>query len=358
MNVALVVDDFHGGAGNIAQMLALELSKEHNVSLIMTNLHSERRYELTNVNVIDLDLCIKGKNKVWGLFLAIRKLKKTLSRKINADIIISFLENNNCLSCLSQYFGKRPIIVSERSNPVVIPPRTPWNKIRPIAYRRANIVSVQFDNFKSFADGKYADKCRVTHNIVDLPQEQKESWKSDKVRYVTFGRFADIKRMDLMIKLFAEAHEKNENMELHIFGDGSNRDKLLSLIDQLGLADSVFLRGYCNDVHKTMLEYDAYLMTSYQEGFPNALSEAMAIGLPSVSFCCHDGILEMTENGASGFVVDEGDEKGFVEKMLMLANDESLRREMGQKAKNIVARYSKELAMEQWQKCIEEAMAK
>lgn len=358
MNIALVVDDFHGGAGNIAQMLALEFSKEHNVSLIMTNLHSERRYELDNINVIDANISIDGKNKIFGLIAATRRLKKAISKTAKADVIISLIYNNNSLACLSQYFNKKPIIVSERSNPIAILPTSPWDKIRRIAYRRANVVTVQFDAFKTFDEERYVDKCRVTHNIVALPSLRKENWETEKVRFVTFGRFASVKRMDLMIKLFAEAHKKNENMELHIFGDGSNRDKLLSLIDQLGLDDSVFLRGYCNDVHKTMLEYDAYLMTSYQEGFPNSLSEAMAIGLPSVSFCCHDGIREMTENGMSGFIAEEGDEDDFVEKMVRLSTDEALRSEMGQKAKNIAVRYSKEVVMQQWQKCIEEAMAK
>ena len=99
-------------------------------------------------------------------------------------------------------------------------------------------------------------------------------------------------------------------------------------------------------------------MTSQQEGFPNSLSEAMAVGLPSVSFACHDGIVEMTENGMSGFTAAEGDREDFIEKMVLLAKDVSLRKEMGIKARCIVEKYDNETVLKQWQNCIDEAIRK
>lgn len=358
MNIALVVDDFHGGAGNIASLLAMELSRLHKVSMIMTNLHSDRRYPLDNIVVYDENMSVSGKHKIVGLFSSIKRMKALIRKKIKADLIISFVDNNNSLVCLSQWWNKTPIIVSERSNPLAIFPKAPWDKIKRIAYRRANVVSVQFAVFRAFDGGRFANKCRVTSNIVEVPVCRKNNWESDAVRFVTFGRLADIKRMDLMIKLFGDAKKQAPNMELHIFGDGPNKEKLQHLIEENGLVDNVFLRGYCNDVHQTMLDYDAYLMTSFQEGFPNSLSEAMAVGLPSVAFACHEGIVELAENGKSGFVAAEGDESDFVQKMVLLAQDSNLRKTMGMRAQSISARYSKEQIMAQWQSCIAEALQK
>lgn len=357
MKIALVVDDFHGGAGNIAALLATELHKEHEVTMILTNLHSAKRYPLEGIRLVDLPMSINGKNKIGGLLSSIKKMKRALNKDVKPDLVISFLDNNNSLVCLSQWWNQRPIIVSERSNPLAVFPPPSWVYIRRLAYRRANVVTVQFDVFKPFDSQRFEEKCMVTSNVVEAPKVRKEHWENDGViRFTTFGRFAKIKRTSLAIKLFGEAHKQNPHMEFHIFGDGPNRDRLEGLIREQGLADCVFLRGYCNDVHRTMVEFDGYLMASSQEGFPNALSEAMALGLPTVSFCCHDGIRQMTEDGAAGFAVAEGDRAGYVEKILAIAGDAELRKTMGQRAMNITERYSMDKILKQWQACIKEAM--
>ena len=179
MKITLVVDDFKGGAGNIAQLLAIELCESHQVSVILTNAHSAPRYDLHDVVVYDEKISIQGKNKVKGLLEAIARMKNAINEKTNADLVISFVDNNNSIVCLSQRKTKLPIIVSERSNPLAILPKFPWDIIRRIAYRRADVVSVQFDAFRSFEKGRFSKKCRVTHNIVDAPAEKKGSVPPD-----------------------------------------------------------------------------------------------------------------------------------------------------------------------------------
>ena len=358
MRIALVVDDFHGGSGNIAQLMALNFNEEHDVSMVLTNLHSEPRYNLNGIKIYDPAKIGSHSNKALGLFSLVRNIGRILKKEIKAELIISFVDNNNTMVCLSNLFNKTPIIVAERSNPLVIFPKKPWDTLRRIAYRRANVVTVQFDIFKNFDGGRFADKVRVTSNIVKKAQNVKNDWKSGKTKFVTCGRLANVKRMDLMIELFESAQKKCPDIELHIFGDGPNREKLQNLIAEKNLESKVFLRGYCDDVHNTLLDYDAYLMTSKQEGFPNSLCEAMAIGLPSVSFACHEGITELAEFGESGFAVPDGDKDAFVEKMILLANDEPLRESMGKNAMKISERYSNENIMKQWYECITDAMKK
>lgn len=356
MRIAVVVDDFHGGAGNIAQILALNFAKKHNVSMVLTNKHSDPRYDLDGINVFCESLSITRKNKVLGIFDSVKKLGNLLKKEIKADLIISFLDNNNTMTCFSQFFNKTPIIVAERSNPLVIFPKAPWDKLRRIAYKRANVVTVQFKCFDGFDGGRFIKKTRVTSNIVDKPKCVKQNYDCEKVKFVTMGRLAPIKRMDLMIELFDEAAKKCPNIELHIFGDGPEREKLESLISEKNLCGKVFLDGYCNDVHKTLCDHDVYLMTSRQEGFPNSLSEAMAVGLSSVSFACHEGIDELAEGGKSSFAVSEGNKEEFVNKMIELAQNVSLRKEMGTNAMHIIDKYDVDIIMKQWHACIDEAI--
>ena len=356
MQIALIVDDFHDGAGNVAQILATSLSKEHDVAMVLTNLHSKPRYNLSTIDVHSLNLSVSGKNKVFGLVKSIKKLGKLLNKEIKADLIISFIDNNNTLACFSQFFNNVPIIVSERSNPLVIIPKKPWDLLRRIAYKRANVVTVQFEAFKGFDGGRFVKKTYVTPNMVDKPKFVKTDYDSKKVKFVTFGRLAGIKRMDLMIELFDWAQKEYPNMELHIYGEGTEGAKLKDLIEQKHLREKVFLHGYCNDVHRILCDHDVYLMTSRQEGFPNSLSEAMAVGLPSVSFACHDGIVELVENGKSGFFADEGDTASFIEKMVLLAQNPTVRKEMGLAAQRICARYNADEVVDIWKKCIETAL--
>lgn len=357
MRIVIVVDDYQGGAGNIAQLLALELKQANEICLLLTNQHSKPRYPLEGISIKEEKITIKTRNKVKGLLLCVKQMKAAIA-DFAPDLIISFLDNNNSIVCLSQRKTKTPIIVSERSNPLVIYPKFPWNYIRRFAYRRANVVTVQFDIFKNFDKARFAKKCRVTSNIVEKPQYFKTSWESEMIRFVTFGRLQDVKRMDLMIRLFAKAQPKIGKTELHIYGEGPNRETLQALIKELKMEQYVFLEGYCTDVHKTLRENDVYLMTSLQEGFPNALSEAMAVGLPSVSFRCHDGIAELAQNETAGFTVAEGSELEFINKMATLAKDASLRRQMGLKAQTISERYSKKRVMEQWCVCMEKSLKK
>lgn len=356
MNIAIIVDDFHGGAGNIAQLLAIELSKQYKVNLVLTNKHSEPRYGLEEIHLYDDKMSVTEKNKIAELISCIKRMKKRIL-SIHTELVISFLDNNNTIACLSLWNEKKiPIIVSERSNPLVIYPKFPWDYLRRVAYRRANVVTVQFDVFKEFDRKRFFEKCEVTSNIVEKPARIKMDWSSKKVRFVTFGRLAPVKRMDLMVELFAQAARKDDGIELHIWGDGPEKEHLNSLIEKENMEGRVSLKGYNNQVHETLLNYDAYLMTSYQEGFPNSLCEAMAVGLPSVSFMCHTGILELTEDNKAGFSIAENRKEEFVEKILLLASNEKLREKMGKEAQKIVVRYEKTRIMDQWKKCIERAM--
>ncbi|BFL47583.1 glycosyltransferase [Lactonifactor longoviformis] len=358
MNITIIVDDFHGGAGNIAQLLATELSKKNKVNLILTNKHSEPRYELNGICLYDDKMSVTRRNKIAGLNSCIKRMKKRIL-SIHSDLVISFLDNNNTIACFALWNEENiPIIVSERSNPVVIYPKFPWNYLRRIAYQRANVVTVQFDVFKEFDKKRFIEKCEVTSNIVEKPMYIKKDWSCTKARFVTFGRLAPVKRMDLMIKLFAKAARKADDIELHIWGDGPEKENLNKLIEQEKMAGRIILKGYNNQVHETLLEYDAYLMTSYQEGFPNSLCEAMAVGLPSVSFMCHTGILELTEDNTAGFTVAVNQEDEFVEKIIVLAVNEEMREKMGKAAQKIVIRYEKSQIMNQWNKCIERAIMK
>ena len=350
--ILVVVDSLNGGAGNMAQILVKYLSQSSDVNLLLMNyVESNIKYGVNEKIILKFD---SGKTKkIRYIIKAINYLKK-LFKHNKYDVVVSFLDNNNTLCGLSLYFNKKvKLIVSERSNPLVIMPSNKmWTILRRIAYKRADYVSVQFDEFKTFDNSRFLNKCVETPNII-LPAPVKRQSKNDGVvKFVSCARFAQIKRFDLMIKLFKKVNDSNPNTELYICGDGPEKDKIINLINELELINSVKLLGKTNDVYNVLKECDVYLMTSEQEGFPNALSEALAVGLSAVVFKCHDGISKLVVNDFNGFCINDGDENGFVDKCVQLSNDYQLINSFGKNSIEIADKYNPEKVLEVWNKII------
>lgn len=344
MNILLVVDDYRGGAGNMAQILALELYRQHTIYFMTLNHHSLPRYELYDINVLEHNI-----TKKKDVFKLAKIIQKTVNNE-HIDLVISFIEGNNIIVGLSLYFyNKVPLVVCERSNPLEINLPFPWTFLKRIAYKRANAISVQFECFKTFSNNLYYEKCYCTPNIIKKV-EMKKNWLyvENKVKFISNARLANIKRFDIMIKIMSMIFHHKKNIELHIYGDGPERNKLETMISEYGLKNIVFIHSHTNDVYDNLINSDIYLMTSENEGFPNSLSEAMAVGLPSVSFCCHNGLRELIEDGKEGYLIEKWDLDMFVQKCIMLAENINLRKYIGGNALNKIENYNEKRVMKIW----------
>lgn len=351
-NILIVVDNLNGGAGNMAQILAKYLSTKGIIHLlVLSNENFSTKYINSNVSVEFY--YSNSKSKIKNLIDLTKKIKQIV--KINKiKTIISFVNNNNTICGLSLYFNKKvKLIVSERSNPIVIMPSNKiWTILRRIAYKRADYVSVQFDEFKTFDNSRFIKQCVETPNIILSAPYKREDKKTGVIKFVSCARFAPIKRFDLMIKMFKKVHDINPNTELNICGDGSDREKIIKLIDDLNLSNCVKLLGNTKDVYSVLKECDIYLMTSKQEGFPNALSEGLATGLSAIVFKCHNGISKLVVNEYNGFCVEESNEDEFVDKCLLLSNDYEKINRFGKNSIEIANKYSPENILEIWERII------
>ena len=357
MKIMFIVDNYMGGAGNIIQLLATEYAKTDDVSVLITHKTIEKRYECPGVKFIELDPS-KKPNGIRALTYQIKWVRKQVKTE-QPDIIISFITINSIITCFGQMHSKIPIIACERNDPFADNWKFPWNYLVHKSYDRANIITVQFKEFVGFDGARYINKCRVTPNYIATPNLFKNpSDKSEIVRFVTCGRLHEQKQFVKLLEMFSEIHEREPNTELRIYGHGPLEHELKEKIKDLKLENCAYIMGYTTDPYKVLVDSDVYLMTSRREGFPNALSEALAVGLPSVSFRCHNGIDELLDNGRRGSIVPLNDKEAFVNAALELCYNKEKRQAYSNAAKEVSVVYSMKNVKAIWDECIKEALAK
>lgn len=197
---------------------------------------------------------------------------------------------------------------------------------------------------------KWKRFCKNTTYINNpLLIEEKASKKSKTFyRVCSIGRLDFQKGYDLLITLWQKVAVKHPDWELCIYGEGKEHEALQELIQSKNLTDYVKLCGFCADVGTVLSQSDFFVFPSRSEGFGNALLEAMAYGLPPISFDCPCGPKEIIENNVSGFLVPYMDLESFAEKVNELIEDETLRSSMSKRALKRCHEFSMKKIMQQW----------
>ena len=141
-------------------------------------------------------------------------------------------------------------------------------------------------------------------------------WLDESIPVVLgVGRLSRQKDFPTLINAFAKACQQRK-LRLIILGEGGDRNALQALVDKLGLTDAVAMPGFDANPYRWLSRADLFVLSSRWEGSPNALTEALALGVPSISTRCPSGPDETLAEGRYGTLLEMGDSDAMAEAML------------------------------------------
>jgi len=182
-------------------------------------------------------------------------------------------------------------------------------------------------------------KAKIVHIPNPVPNFPDHAAALTSKRILALGRLEEQKRFDLLLDAYAIFSRTHQDWRLRIRGSGSKEKELRSKVISLGLEERVEILDPTADVDAEYSDASIYAMSSKFEGFPMTLLEAMAYGVPCVSFACPNGPSEIIHDGEDGYLVRQGDVAALVVRLNQVADDENLRRHMGEKARENIRRY-------------------
>lgn len=269
------------------------------------------------------------------------------------DIIISFIASINIFILGSTLGLKIPIVVADRNDPRRVPFHNVMRGIRNIAYEFADGVVLQTERNKSYFSNRIQRKSIVIPNPVNTGDYQGRAleYKKDR-RIVSVGRLLPQKNQKMLIKAFSKVHRSYPDYELVIYGEGPERNKLEGTIKELHLEKAVTLAGRNKNIFEALLTAEMFVLSSDFEGMPNALMEAMSVGLPVISTRV-SGADEIIVNGKNGLLIDCGDEDGLSNAMMTYISNPSIAKSCAICGIDINRTHSIRTAMDKWLNFIE-----
>lgn len=304
-----------GGAERVIATLANELTIRDYKITILTLTSSESFYPLkTKVNIESAGYTINRKNKLIKnidmLYYGLKSLVffRRYILKNQPDIILSFLTHTNIISLIHHIFNNRiPLIISERADP-----KERSLMIRIITkylYQFADVLVCQGSKVTKFFPKKMQHKIKIIPNPIDKNSIVSEVPTKRRKAIVGIGRLFPQKNFSLLIESFYKIKDEFPEYVLEIYGEGYLREELQEKINRLKLNNRVFLMGKKRNVMKFVYDAELFVLSSDFEGFPNALIEAMANGLPVISTDFSTGIARELINNENGIVVPVGDKR-------------------------------------------------
>ena len=348
-----------GGAQRVLSIIANHFAEKGWAITLMTFDDGSQPsfYKLhPSIQCVPLSISRQQPNALSTLLMYLLRpiILRSAIRKNKPDVVISFIDLANILTLVATVGLRIPVIISERVNPAFHSIGCFWSVLRKMVYRWAACLVVQTRDVPPFFSTAIQKKINVIPNPVLLPARNEQNLDKDgsKKIILAMGRLVDQKGFDLLIKAFAKLKSKFPEWQINIWGEGEKKTYLENLCKELSLQKKVIFKGMNQDNYTVMKQADIFVLSSRYEGFPNVLAEAMACGLPVISFDCPSGPSEMIVDEKNGLLISKINDEELAKGIQRLMMDESLAKELGKEAKKVTDTFSMIKIMNLWEKVI------
>lgn len=358
-----------GGIGRVTSIKANWLAEHgHDVWVVTANQCGEQDYYELHPSVkrkdfaIGFQLGIDNGNLLMKFIRKIGKMRRYRSEleqfiyEVKPDIVVStFTNDSDFLYKLRD--GSKKVLEFHFSHEgfksqMKYGPQTLKNKLL-LTYRlkKHERIAKKYDAFvvltqEDAESWKGYENLYVIHNMLSF--EPKETSTCMEKRVIAVGRLDFQKKFDRLVDVWSLVNKECSEWKLDIFGQGPDRDRLLKLIAEKGLSDSVSIQEPTRDIIKEYTASSILAMTSTYEGWGLVLTEAMSVGVPCVAYACKCGPRDIIEEGKNGYIIEEGDKEKFAQKLVELMKSDKLRQDLGRNAKESSKKYNVDNIMEQW----------
>ena len=286
-----------------------------------------------------------------------RALRRVL-REVQPAVALSAMHTANVVLALAAHGlpGVRTV-GSEHNFPPKAPMGVVWETLRRHAYGHLHaVVALTHECAHWLERHSHARRVPVIPNPVVWPLSQHAplvnpatSCAPGRQILLGVGRLSEEKNFTTLIAIFARLAPLHPDWDLVILGEGAQRAALSAQVQAGGLGQRVFLPGSVGNVGDWYARASLYAMSSHFEGFPNTLVEAMAYGLPAVSFDCDTGPRDIIRHGIDGVLVAPGDVEGMASTLDTLMRDSRARARFAQRAVDARERFSMEKISRMWE---------
>lgn len=195
---------------------------------------------------------------------------------------------------------------------------------------------------------KYISRVVVIPNPVTFFPEQVLTHEKPSNRIICVGRLHEQKGLDMLVNAFSMIASKCPQWYIDIYGSGDEKAMLCQLIADYNLQGRIVIHEPTTDIYREYQTSDFLVLSSRYEGFALVLIEAMACGIPCVSFRCKYGPEEIVTNGINGLLVENGDVRALAESILFMINHSEERLRMGIAAREMTRCFQKDIIMKEW----------
>jgi glycosyltransferase involved in cell wall biosynthesis len=349
-----------GGAERVVTNLANQFAQNGYEVLIATEWYGENEFT-TDPRVRRVHVGLKAgdekKSRFVQFHLRVKYLRDFLKQE-KPDILVPFARKALYRGLTAAYFMKIPVLISIRTDPAGHYEALSDKIQIPILFPRADGCVFQTEGAREFFAPRLQKNSRIILNPINpkyigVPMPEKRT-----KTVVQSGRLVDFKNQPMLIRAFVEVHKKHPDYDLKIYGGDSfdgTKEILEQIIEENHAGDYVHLMGASDTLEKDLVDAALFAFSSDWEGLPNALMEAMALGLPIVATDCPcGGPRTIMTNEVDGLLIPIKNQKALEDGINRLIEDRDLAERLGTAARRIAQKANGQAVFEQWRDYIEE----